>query len=286
MNPSSQPNVAHSQTKVTRPVLRYHGGKWKLAPWIISHFPKHRIYVEPFGGSASILVHKKRSETEIYNEIDAEVYNLFVVLRDARIARRLAWLLARTPFSRTEYKRSYQISRSAVERARRLIVRSCMGQSSKGIWSTSGFDTRINDDGYVSRVNTFAAMPDIVRAFLYRLRHVVVENLPAIKLIPQFDRKDCLLYCDPPYVPSTRTARVFRHDMSEVEHRELAGLLQSTRSMVIISGYPCDLYDKELYPTWKRIERAHLADGARKRTEVIWLNAACVAGLRQGNLFA
>jgi len=33
----------------TRPALRYYGGKWKLAPWVISFFPKHRTYVEPIG---------------------------------------------------------------------------------------------------------------------------------------------------------------------------------------------------------------------------------------------
>lgn len=37
-------------TAPTRPVLRYHGGKWRIAPWIIAQFPAHRVYVEPFGG--------------------------------------------------------------------------------------------------------------------------------------------------------------------------------------------------------------------------------------------
>lgn len=33
-----------------RPALRYHGGKWLLAPWIISFFPEHSAYTEVYGG--------------------------------------------------------------------------------------------------------------------------------------------------------------------------------------------------------------------------------------------
>lgn len=44
-------NKDAKEMKPKRPMLRYHGGKWMLADWIISYFPKHRVYVEPNGGS-------------------------------------------------------------------------------------------------------------------------------------------------------------------------------------------------------------------------------------------
>ena len=63
-------------TAPSRPVLRWHGGKWLLAPWIISLMPTHRVYVEPFGGAASILLRKPRSRIEVYNDLDEEIVEL------------------------------------------------------------------------------------------------------------------------------------------------------------------------------------------------------------------
>jgi DNA adenine methylase len=90
-----------SKPNVTRPVIRYYGGKWKLADWVISHFPKHRCYVEAFGGAASVLMKKKPSRVEVYNDLSDEVVNLFQVLRDPGTAKELRRRLSLTPFSRT-----------------------------------------------------------------------------------------------------------------------------------------------------------------------------------------
>src|SRR5579863_4352303 len=107
-----------------RPILRYHGGKALLAPWIISHFPPHDIYVEPFGGAASVLMRKKRARVEIYNDLWKTVVNVFRVLREPEQAKELAHLLYLTPFSREEFEctgESHLAGLSEVERARRTI---------------------------------------------------------------------------------------------------------------------------------------------------------------------
>src|ERR1700753_245715 len=85
---------ARCGVSVTRPILRYHGAKWKLAPWIIANMPAHTIYCEPFGGSGSVLLQKKRCGAEVLNDLDGELVRVFRVLQDPgkaeMVRRRLA----------------------------------------------------------------------------------------------------------------------------------------------------------------------------------------------------
>jgi len=123
----------------TRPLLRYHGGKWLLAPWIISHFPPHQLYVEPYAGAASILLRKPRSRAEVINDLDDDVCNLFRVVRDR--GHELARALELTPFSRTEYSNARHLAKDELERARRLVIRSFMGfgSDSSRLYRNAGF---------------------------------------------------------------------------------------------------------------------------------------------------
>lgn len=102
-------------TVIRHPAIRYHGGKFRLANWIISHFPDHRCYVEPFGGAAGVLLQKPRSYAEVYNDLDGDVVNLFRVLRDPLLNQRLQDACVLTPYSRDEFCAAHQETADQVE---------------------------------------------------------------------------------------------------------------------------------------------------------------------------
>lgn len=263
----------------SRPVLRYHGGKWLLADWILSHCPKHRCYVEPFGGACSVLLQKPRSYAEIYNDLDGEVVNVFRVLRNPTQSLELDRLIRLTPFSRVDFRESYELSEDSTEQARRTILRSFMGfGSAAAAGFNTGFRSNSNRSG-TTPAHDWVNLPDRIKEWTERLRGVVIENKDGQEVMLQHDTEDTLFYVDPPYVLSTRKlgnpycGKGYRFEMTDAQHRKLAHCLHSLTGMVVLSGYPSPLYE-ELYSGWRQIRRTAMADGASERTEVLWLNPA------------
>ncbi|MBU1229538.1 MAG: DNA adenine methylase [Proteobacteria bacterium] len=268
----------------TRPVLRYHGGKWKLAPWIISHFPAHRAYVEPFGGGASVLLRKPRVPTEVWNDLDGELVHLFKVLRDPSSVEALSRSCALTPFAREEFDLSYEETEDQVERARRFIVRSFFGYGSKACISHAKNGFRCLRTGENSPAVDWSRYPEALQAAARRMLGVVIEHKPALDIIRRFDRQDTLFYLDPPYVQGLRNLEqgIYRHEMTDDEHRELAASLLEIKGMAVVSGYRCALYD-ELYSGWRRLDCRAYADKASPRTESLWISPKAQAAT-QGKL--
>lgn len=281
-----------------RPLLRWHGGKWRLAPWIIRSFPAHQCYVEPFGGAASVLLQKPRSYSEVYNDLDQILVGLMRILRDNEAAERLIRLIELTPFSRDEFRSAYDVTDNPIEAARRTIVRSFMGFGSD---STAGH-YRTGFRSNTTRMGTTPARgwinyPDALRKIVERIQGVTIENKPATEVMLQYDQAKALHYVDPPYHPDTRSRgnrrrcgpgtepwHVYKHELDHDGHVALLEVLLSLNGMVAVSGYATPLYDDAL-AGWKRLTKLAYADGAAPRTEVIWLNPALNDALVAGPLF-
>lgn len=265
-----------------RPTLRYHGGKFRLRNWIIGLMPEHKLYCEPYGGAGSVLLSKPRAFAEVYNDLDGGLVRLFRVLRHPERSERLRQVLALTPYSRIEHQQAMAADLAAVEcdieASRLLVVRSYMSHGADGVrgFTSAGFRKRPCGDR--KRVaHEWASYPLAIGSFCARLQGVVIESLPALTVIRQQDSAQTLHYCDPPYLPDTRTRhgqrlRGYGHEMSEAEHVELLGVLCACRGAVLVSGYAHPLYD-EMLAAWERFEHRANSDGGA-RTEVVWRKAA------------
>ncbi|KMN48743.1 DNA methyltransferase [Chromobacterium violaceum] len=278
--------------EVTRPALRYHGAKFRLAPWIIQFFPPHQTYVEPFGGAAGVLLQKPRAYAEIYNDLDGDVANFFRVLRDPGQRAALIEAIILTPYSRDEFEQAWDPAADPINRARQLAIRAQMGFGSAGATKgQTGFriDSRRE---YGTAQHLWTYYPDQLADAGQRLAGVLIENAPAIDIMRQHDSRQTLHFVDPPYLHETRVlqagkAGYYRHEMSDDDHRELLDALLKLDGFVVLSGYPSDLYNQALigweqHTTGSRISAGR---GGAVRTECVWLNPACSAALHMNDLF-
>lgn len=265
---------------IERPALRYHGGKFRLAPWLIKMFPQHQTYVEPFGGGAGVLLRKPRSAHEVYNDLDGDVVTYFRVLQDPLLREALAVRLAFTPFARAEFDRAYEATDDWVERAARVAVRSWMGYGSAGAQkSTTGFRMSSKD------VKLWSMLPDVIATVGQRFEGVLIDNRPAVQVMLHHDSPETLHYVDPPYLFKTRDRaskhihRYYRHEMTDWEHEQLCSCLLNLKGMVVLSGYENGLYRHAL-KGW-RTRTYETVGGSNRgsvpRTEVVWLNRQACA---------
>jgi len=261
-----------------RPALRYYGGKWKLAPWIISHFPPHQNYVEPCGGAASVLLQKPRSPLETYNDLDGNVVNFFRVLRDQ--PDELIRKIRLTPWARAEYELSLEPCEDVVERARRFWVWCWMGIGGIGSGWRCITDTSTRNGTKWPRDNINIGHLLTVSA---RFVGVQIESGDWRNIVTRYDNEWALFYLDPPYVPAERErAGRYHFEWTAEQHDAGADLLRQCTGYVIVSGYACDLY-RDLYEAhgWKRVDKEAQTNSGGKRIESLWLSPRTVEALAQ-----
>lgn len=281
-----------------RPAVKWHGGKWRLAKWIISHFPEHDAYIEPFGGSAAVLLQKERSLIEVYNDLDKDVYNFFEVLRTRPDL--LIHQIKYTPFHYEEYSQSFDPTDDPLENARRFYARAYLSIMGPTIQWSNGFRRqkvysrgRSGNNSMKPAAHSFAEIEHLW-VVADRLRGIVFESMDALQLIELYAKPNTLFYVDPPYLGSTRghsKDQAYKHEMLDEEsHDRLLNLLLSLTApkdtsvskspqrapkdppKFILSGYDNPLYNKLLSHGWTKVHKNARTNGQNSRSETLWMS--------------
>lgn len=276
-------------TRAGRTPLTYYGGKQQLAQRIVGLMPPHKVYFEPFAGGAAVLFGKPRAQRETLNDVDRRVMRFWRALRDR--PDELARAIALTPYSRSEWEdcKASPDPDDDVEAARRFLVWVDQSFSREGTgWSPPSilFDRRGR-----WQAGVWENLPDKLVAAAQRLAGVALENGDALALIPRYDQPDAVIYCDPPYAPSTRLepAKGYRHDVDEAFWPQLVEVLARVEhASVLLSGYPCqateDLGWTAISLPRKRSVQARAGSKLTDAPEVLWLSPAVESA--QGSLLA
>lgn len=257
-------------TTAIKPILKYPGAKWNLAEWIISHFPPHQHYVEPFFGSGAVFFNKAPAKHEVINDLSGDVVNLFRVIRER--GEELAALIEMTPWAREEYESSYEPCKDELERARRFVVRAwqAYGQTvgERVGWKNQGTNNTQSDI-----TGRWRRLPAAILMLVGRMKKTEIDNRPAVEIIKRVNSDGVLIYADPPYPLSTRKNRLYQHEMTDQDHAALLNVLDAHPGPVVLSGYHCPLYDDRL-KHWHAVEKQAQVEKGNTRIETLWLNDA------------
>lgn len=265
-----------------RTPLTYYGGKQMLAAQIVAMMPEHRCYLEPFCGGAAVLFAKERSERETINDLDGDVAAFWRVVRERPAD--LADAVGGTPYGRAEWRASREPATDELERARRLLVRVDQSFSRSGqSWSVPC----IGDGRGRWQPGTWVNLPPKILAAAERLQGVALEHKDALDLIPRWDRKDAVIYCDPPYTGIHRTepSKGYAVDDADALWPKLVDVLLGVKhAAVILSGYPTDVADPLVLAGWrierlqrKRTVQARSGEKLASAPEIVWLSPAVAA---------
>lgn len=251
-------------------IIKYPGSKWSLAEWIISFFPEHHSYLEPFFGSGAVLFNKTRSNIETVNDLDGNVVNLFEWIK--KDPERLAHEIYYTPYARQVYDDAFSsVPEDSFEKAVNFYIRLNMGHGFRTNGEKVGWknDVQGREKSYASR--EWCNLPEKVMQAAERIRGVQIENRPAVELIQRFNYPNVLIYADPPYVLGTRHGKQYRCEMDDKDQQDLLDVLLAHKGQVLISGYDNDLYNDRLR-SWHREETTCYSQVCSKKREVLWMN--------------
>lgn len=259
--------------------IKYFGGKNGFANKILEYFPngyQGMNYIEPFCGSAALLFHKERSQVEIINDLDNNIYSLFKVLIDKELFSQFKYMCDLTPYSEKllkEFSQDLKGDISITDRAYKFFYCNRVSYNGLGGFSSSGVVRRNMSKSVSDYLSAIDGLYDVHN----RLSGIIVHNTDALKLIEKWDKENTFMYLDPPYALETRSSGGYRHDMSDEDQDDFLNVLMSIKNAnVLVSGYKCDRYTILEKNGWKRVDMEIKTQNnnrvGKSKIESLWFN--------------
>lgn len=236
--------------------------------------PSTKRFVDAFGGSGAVLLNTPFHELDVFNDLNSNVANFFMVLQNRDTMEELIGKLELLVHSREifdSWRDKFRADRwdfdSKVDQAVAWYYTIQVSFSRLGRHygrnMRASFETR----------RVYERIPYFEQVHL-RIRHAYIENKNALELIKEFDSKDTVFYLDPPYW-DTHVGTYKGPLFGDSEHKALIDLIGRLKGRVILSGSECPYYDevdfwsyKEKWPAEKKIKIESRSEG---RMECLWV---------------
>lgn len=208
------------------PIIPWLGGKRRLADKLIPLFPPHECYVEVFaGGAALYFLRPMPAQTEVLNDINGDLVNLYRVVQHhmEEFVRQFKWAISSRQIFKWQ-QLTDPTTLTDIQRAARFYYLQQHAFGGKVDGQTFGTATT------GPAINLCRIEENLSAAHL-RLSGTYVENLPWQEVMRRYDRSHTFFYCDPPY---WKTAG-YGIDFGFEQYQELATFMRSCKGRVMVS---------------------------------------------------
>lgn len=295
-------NKEKSSKRRLRTPIRWFGGRGRIVSKLLPLVPPHHIFVEVFGGGASLLLAKKPSTIEVYNDRDSGLVEFFRVLRDPQKFARFHELVMLTPYSREEYsfcRDTWEESSDDVERAFRWFV--VARGSFAGIFGIGwGRAVTSNARGMASTSSAWLSALAALPAIHERMMRVQIEHADFRQVLQRYDSPETFFHVDPPYVPEMRKKGGYRHELTLDDHKDLVEIVLGLEAKAMVAAYAHPVYARLDVAGWRRHDFLVTCSAAGRtrasgllgpgtvtqqqpRVESIWLSPNCSDSMDDGS---